>query len=150
MDDENSFETCSVEFQMRGRSGGEQVFNTSRRNGVTPPEFRILEVIHGKDCVKITALTDPASELDIDPDTGKQSGRIRTHDEELDRLRNWYGTAFVAKAFDGQNPQLPYTFKEARIPTKIPDNVAKLAGSGTAEQQRKRLGAAVNGGQGQS
>lgn len=126
--DSNAFETVTVEFSMSGRSGTEQVFNTGRRFGVTPPEFKILEYIHKKQFVKIVEEGELAMESDGEDKKGRPIERYRTHDEELDRLRSWYGAKIVEKVYQNENPDLPYTFEEARIPVTLPDNVRAMQG----------------------
>lgn len=143
--EQEQFEIAAVEFQMRGRSGGEQIFNTSGRKGVTPAEFKILEHIHGRDAVRVVA-REPGVAVDYagkTQDGKKDLFNIRNHAEELDRLVSWYGRVIVEKVW-GENPRLPFTFKEARIPTSIPKNVEALRPQIT-QAQRKALAKAAGG-----
>lgn len=132
------FETVTAEFSMTGRTGTEQVFNTGTRQNVTPPEYKVLERIHKKANVRVVEKTGPALERAGVDGEGKPKFRPRTADEEIDRLRNWYGEKEVQKVYPNENPDLPYTFAEARIPVKLPDNVRALGGrkkAGEAETE---------------
>lgn len=119
------FETATVQFAMTGRTGTEQVFHSGQRAGVTPPEFKILQLIHKKENVQIIEVTGPALEFVSFDKKGKETFRPRDEDEEKDRLRSWYGKTVYDNAYP-QDRSLPFTFAEARIPTSIPDNVADI------------------------
>lgn len=126
-DEGNGFETCSVVFRMTGRGGSEHVLNTGTRKFVTPPEFKILQAIHGAKNVQVQDLTGKAMEHDGFDDQGKELKRIRKHSEEVDRLRSWYGGVMAkVKIWDPENPRLPFTFREAGINTKKKNNVSNL------------------------
>lgn len=142
--DGNGFDTATVKFQMIGRSGSEQVFNTVIREGVTPPEYCILEEIHGRTNVSVVEETGAATEHDefVSPSKNKkakQKMRLRTHDEELDRLRSWYGVKLFQNVYAEKYPKLPYTFAEARIHTSIPDNVTEITHRQSQEERVAQL-----------
>lgn len=147
--DQQTFETCTVHFSMTGRTGTEQVFNTSVRKNVTPAEYLILEDMHGKHNVKFIEQTDPAGEFAGYVQKGKtqvKRYRPRSHDEEVHRLRSWYGERAFQSVFPTKNPHLPYTFSEARIHTSVPDNVRSISEGKTAEAQSEQLASALERG----
>lgn len=147
--EEPAFETCSAEFKMRGKTGTEQVFNTSVRKDVTPAEFRILQAIHGKDAVEVMEVTGPALEDDgYEEDGTTKRFRPRTEQEELDRLIAWYGQKEVRRVYREENPELHMTFASARIPVKIPDNVRRIKKQDAAKTSKDNLGAALSQGSG--
>lgn len=144
---DTAFETATAMFDMRGKSGSEQVFNTGFRKGCTPAEYKILESIHGRECVRVLEMTGHALELDGFDEDGKKQFRARTNDEELDRLRVWYGPAAVERVFKDEYPEFPVTFAQARIPVKIPDNVTKISGREKPQEQKNKIADAMKGGQ---
>lgn len=157
MDDQeqfDSFETVDVQFTSMGRSGSEQILNTGVRMDVTPPEYMILEEKFGRTNLKIVSeKIGMATEPEDGPYTpnvkGKKKKRVaRTHEQEIDRLRGWYGQQTFKNVFPEKNPRLPYTFHQARIPVKIPDNVTKITSGKNQAQQSAQLAKAISGQQG--
>lgn len=149
-----AFETCDVEIRMTGRSGSEHVLATTRRRNVTPPEFIVLQEMHGIDNVTFLGMGDDAMEFvgfrDVDDGEGgvrqEKAYQPRSESAELDRLRSWYGPRAVDKIYSGRNPRLPLTFAEARIHTTIPDNVREMGKRASRQDVNKKLTGALGGG----
>lgn len=112
----HTFETCTVEIKVNG-----QFHCITSRKDVTPPEFRVLQRVHGGE-VLLLEVTEPVE---------------RTQEDELTRLRNWYKVKAVDGAFPGEYPFLPTTFKAARIPVEDPENVIHLTDGGHRKGKRK-------------
>lgn len=135
-----AFETIDVEVRMMGRTGTEQVFNTFERKNVTPPEFMILQELHGPHNIVITsAQKEIAKNQDGIDEKGKKTFRIRSEDEEIDRLRSWYGINVFAAVFPQKSPRLPYTFEAAGIYTSVPDNVTTMSSKRSVSKNTKKL-----------
>lgn len=143
-----AFETVEAEYNMTGRSGTEQVFNSGRRSGVTPAEYKILESIHGRQNMRVIARDGEAMEFDGFDEKGVKQYRPRTEQEEIDRLNAWYGRAVFQKVFRDEYPELPLTFRDARIPVEIPDNVSKIKPRAGRDQQSRDIASAMEQGQG--
>lgn len=151
------FEICSVTIKLMAK-GTEHLLNSTIREGVTPPEFLVLQHIHGEKNIQVIEQTmdkDPKGKRDPVPAHASETegynakGRpilaLRNHEQELDRLRNWYGPNAVLGALPGEKPRLPFTFEEARIHLKIPDNVTDLSDHLSTDEQKNKLGAAITG-----
>lgn len=136
------FETVTARINMMAK-GTEMVLNSTTRQGVTPAEFKVMQSIHGKDNVQVIEATDVAMELQGYDVKGKPSYTERTHEEELNRLLTWYGPAAVKKVYEGDQPDLHYTFAEARIHTSVPNNVSNLSDSVKDSDEKKNQIAAT-------
>ncbi len=151
------FEICSVRINLMAK-GTEHLLNSTVRENVTPPEFLVLQHIHGEKNIQVIEQTmerdpkgkkDPVTAYACETEGFNAKGRPilapRNHEQELDRLRNWYGPNSVHGAIPGEKPRLPYTFEEARIPLRIPDNVMDMADHLSDDLKKQQLGAAMQG-----
>ncbi len=143
----NAFETIDVIVRASGRTGVEYVLNTVDRFGVTPPEYVLLTEIHGEHSVEIVNIGDAAKEKDGFTKKGKQKYRIRTRDDEVTRLRNWYGPSLFGKMFTGKRPQLPYTFDEVGFNIEQPDNVVDIGVNKDQQEEIEKLTEALKAAQ---
>lgn len=82
------------------RLGG-SLANTVMRDNVTPAELSILRRLHGDDCIGSIQW---------------QGKKPMKHEDEIDRLRQFYNTEnsrkLIDQLFPGVTPTLPITFKE--------------------------------------
>ena len=107
-----TFETCQIELQMRS---GNHFLN--KISNISPPEFLILQDLHGPHAVKFLGKGEPAILKRLDH-TGKWLKRAITGPEMLEKLRLKYGEIRVKAVFPGTNPILPFTFEQINIDEK--------------------------------
>lgn len=140
---DGAFETVTAFIALCGKGGGEHVFNTLTRNGVTPAEYVILQILHGKNNVSVVKKGELATDK-IETSDGRRL-RYRSHEDELDRLRDYYGISTFKRAYPHEMPMLPRTFEAAGIQTDRPDNVRALRRDVTAEDHAREIARVLDG-----
>lgn len=131
-----NFEVCKVNIR-HVEKGTENLLNTVQKSNVTPPEYLLLEQIHGPGNIEFVELqtvtkgkeTFPAVAMEQTGFDGKGRAQYspRSHDQEYDRLIQWYGQSNMAEVYTSKNPKLHFTFEAAGINTELKDNVTNLA-----------------------
>jgi hypothetical protein len=99
-----TFETCRIELKIRSAH-----FFTNYINKITPPEFLILQHLHGAEGVKFIETQGPCIFTRMN-ESGKWMKRPVTPAELLEKLTIKYGAVRIKAVFPGVNPILPFTF----------------------------------------
>lgn len=103
------FETAKCITQMRS-----QHYHTVVNGRVTPPEFILMQQVHGKDAVRFIEKTGYAIETRLS-ENGERQQRFMPRSELIDRLRLRYTPKVFEKAFPGNDPNLPFTFEDIGV-----------------------------------
>lgn len=101
-----TFETCSVEVNIQSKN-----VNTMLLNKITPPEFVILQNLHGPHAIKFVEKQGPAV-LRRQNEHGQWMQRSLRRAELLEKLTLKYGEIRMKEVFPGENPVLPFTFDQ--------------------------------------
>ena len=109
MAEKREFETAHVEVRMRS-----QAVNTVYLNKITPPEYLLLQKVHGADAAKIISLQGPDIEQRFD-EHGNLLQRSRPPAALREKLIGKYTQKVFQSVFPGASPTLPFTFKDAGL-----------------------------------
>lgn len=111
------FETCQIELKIRSGS-----LFTQYINKISPPEYLVLQQLHGPEAVKFIEKQGPDIMIKMN-EHGKWLKRPVTAAEMLQKLQDKYKVAFVSKVFPGANPVLPYDFDSISLTLETQEEI---------------------------
>jgi hypothetical protein len=103
------FETGKCIVQMRG-----QHYHTVTNPRVTPPEYLLMQEVHGPDSIRFVEKTGYRIETRLS-ENGQRQQRFMPRSELIEYLKLRYTEKTFNRVFPGNNPNLPYTFDDIEV-----------------------------------